>query len=325
MEGTRRHWGEYDPPDNGPAEVISSELAASLIQKGLKPVPLKLYQPCGYQEPTKIELPAECSAMDDTVLHTIKLLQYEKKMTALINHIQPQMRKISDMSEVQDLKPPVFPEQVEKKPLHTLKYPFGYMEIKSSPFTRGEPVSVPELNLTNTRLILRKAVAALFAHVGYDTTTQAVLDTMTDIAEDFILKFVNLLRIAVDQELTSGSTSFPDPVERVFAEMGLGSMLSLHTFYQQRVLMYHQRVLNDCLWLATRYSQLTESTVKQEVMIPSVKCKIENEDDVDDDVDVPEIHFPALGDGYAVDELQPSLEPGFQMLHSLEQEEQKVS
>ena len=38
--------------------------------------------------------------------------------------------------------------------------------------------------------------------------------------------------------------------------------------------------------------------------------------------DIPEIHFPALGDGYAADELQPSLEPGFQMLHSLEQEEQ---
>jgi hypothetical protein len=38
--------------------------------------------------------------------------------------------------------------------------------------------------------------------------------------------------------------------------------------------------------------------------------------------DIPEIHFPALGDGYSADELQPSLEPGFQMLHSLEQEEQ---
>jgi len=40
--------------------------------------------------------------------------------------------------------------------------------------------------------------------------------------------------------------------------------------------------------------------------------------------DIPEIHFPALGDGYSADELQPSLEPGFQMLHSLEQEEQCV-
>jgi hypothetical protein len=38
--------------------------------------------------------------------------------------------------------------------------------------------------------------------------------------------------------------------------------------------------------------------------------------------DIPEIHFPALGDGYSADELQPSLEPGFQMLHSLEQDEQ---
>lgn len=37
--------------------------------------------------------------------------------------------------------------------------------------------------------------------------------------------------------------------------------------------------------------------------------------------DVPEIHFPALGDGEG-EELQPSLETGFQMLQSLEQEAQ---
>lgn len=44
--------------------------------------------------------------------------------------------------------------------------------------------------------------------------------------------------------------------------------------------------------------------------------------ELEDDGDIPEIHFPALGDGDGVDELQPSLEHGFQMLHSLEQEVQ---
>lgn len=38
--------------------------------------------------------------------------------------------------------------------------------------------------------------------------------------------------------------------------------------------------------------------------------------------DIPEIHFPAMAEGDCVDELQSSLETGFQMLHSLEQEVQ---
>lgn len=43
-----------------------------------------------------------------------------------------------------------------------------------------------------------------------------------------------------------------------------------------------------------------------------------------DDSDIPEIHFPASGDGDGVDELQPSLEPEFQMLEMLEQEVQAI-
>jgi hypothetical protein len=39
----------------------------------------------------------------------------------------------------------------------------------------------------------------------------------------------------------------------------------------------------------------------------------------DDEDDIPEIHFPALGNGEASEEIQSTLEPGFQMLHNLEE------
>lgn len=40
-------------------------------------------------------------------------------------------------------------------------------------------------------------------------TCQYVLDTLTDVAEEYIQKFTRLLRIAVDQESMSGPTGFP--------------------------------------------------------------------------------------------------------------------
>lgn len=40
-------------------------------------------------------------------------------------------------------------------------------------------------------------------------TCQYVLDTLTDVAEEYIQKFTHLLRIAVDQENMSGPTGFP--------------------------------------------------------------------------------------------------------------------
>lgn len=40
-------------------------------------------------------------------------------------------------------------------------------------------------------------------------TCQYVLDTLTDVTEEYIQKFTRLLRIAVDQESMSGPTGFP--------------------------------------------------------------------------------------------------------------------
>jgi len=50
-------------------------------------------------------------------------------------------------------------------------------------------------------------------------------------------------------------------MERVFHEMGTGSMLSVHTHYTKQVLQYHERTLQACEELRDKYTRLTSPAV----------------------------------------------------------------
>lgn len=47
-----------------------------------------------------------------------------------------------------------------------------------------------------------------------------------------------------------------DPMERVFAEMGLGSVRGLHDYYQNNVIKRHQTLLDECQVLSLEYANL---------------------------------------------------------------------
>ncbi|XP_049798907.1 uncharacterized protein LOC126234258 isoform X1 [Schistocerca nitens] len=194
-------------------------------------------------------------------------------------------------------------------------YPFQDVPKYGSRFSLGRGYKSLNLGHKNVIKLLRKGIAVLLLHYGWQETSRETLDVLTDFAEEFFLKLTRLLRTAVDHQLETGTTGFPDVLERVLVEMGLGGIEGIVQDYQLRVLNYNNFVLGNCLRVMEEYKMLTQT--RQKDIISELVCKIEDEDG-----DVPEIHFPALGEGYAVDELQPSLEPGFQMLHSLEQEEQ---
>jgi hypothetical protein len=55
---------------------------------------------------------------------------------------------------------------------------------------------------------VEKCIDSVLIFISIDTC-QYVLDTVTDVAEEYIQKFTHLLRIAVDQESMSGPTGFP--------------------------------------------------------------------------------------------------------------------
>lgn len=319
MEHVGVHWGEMPESQNIRADMIPVELRNLLILKAMKPDPFKLHQPCK-QEDSLFEVPQECISMDSIVLHTIQLLQHCKTLQSLIRLAEEQSNE-SDPEVPKPLPPaPPVPEKPERIQSYEYNYPFRYMEKKFSTFSEGQGAPPPRLSANSAKKILQKSVATLFAHIGYDNTSQWVLDTMTDVTEEYVQKFTHLLRVAVDQESISGSTGFPDAVECVFYEMGVGSIRTLHGFYQTRVLKYHERKLQECNTLNDEYASL----LALPALRPANDCQIIRcgPSETVSEEDIPEIHFPALGDGYSADELQPSLEPGFQMLHSLEQDEQ---
>ncbi|XP_033611268.1 STAGA complex 65 subunit gamma isoform X3 [Cryptotermes secundus] len=320
MEHVAVHWGEMPESQNIGADTIPVELRNLLILKAMKPDPFKLHQPCK-QEDSLFEVPQECTSMDSTVLHTVQLLQHCKTLQSLIRLAEQSNESDSEVPKPLPPAPPV-PEKPERIQSYEYNFPLRYMEKKFSTFSEGQGSPPPRLSSNSAKKILRKSVATLFAHIGYDNASQCVLDTMTDVTEEYIQKFTHLLRVAVDQESVSGSAGFPDAMERVFYEMGVGSVRNLHVFYQMRVLKYHERMLRECNRLHDEYASLALPALRPANDCQIIRC---GSSETVNEEDVPEIHFPALGDGYSADELQPSLEPGFQMLHSLEQDEQLLA
>ena len=317
MEEIKEHWGEMKESEDAGPEPIHSDLMSLLILKGMKMDTLTVHQPCGKENEGLCKVSADCSKMDSTVLHTIQLIQQSKTLHELIEKAKQQIEQGNEVEfdgpQSLPLAPQV-PEQPERILKNSFSYPFRYMEKTFNSFSQGEGPPPFRLSANVAKKALRKSVGTILAHTGYDSTVYYILDTLTDIVEEYIKKLTLMMRTAKDQ----GAGAFPDIMERVFHEMGIGSITELHGFYRTRVIKYHESMLERCNALQDEYASMSLPVLRpvSEEIIRCDPSEVENEEDI------PEIHFPALGEGYSADELQPSLEPGFQMLHSLEQEEQ---
>ncbi|XP_054283787.1 STAGA complex 65 subunit gamma isoform X2 [Macrosteles quadrilineatus] len=302
-------WGEIPEPRNTEWDkVVPKEIGKLVILSAIKPELPKVKQPQPDEDADKvIVLGPEYSAMEENVLYTIKLLQHARQVAELLYIATSGEEEFNgDIKEC-----PPMPQAPVKELKCQESHPLHYLPKEETPFTLGTPMSVPSLGRDVTKEILFKTVATLCAHVGFSSGMQSSIQLLTDIAEDFLRRFTCLLRFAVDREELYGNSGFPDAMERVFHEMGLGSVVSLHDYYQTRVLKYRDKCKAECEDLLKKY-QVVAPTIKREPEdIVRFKTEISSEEDI------PEIHFPGTGEG---DELQSQLEPGYQMLHSLEQE-----
>ncbi|XP_071442162.1 STAGA complex 65 subunit gamma isoform X2 [Hetaerina americana] len=316
-----KHWGEYESLcDNSEEEVDFEEIDAYVDHKALTQDRLKLYLPYDEDEFGEIvQVPEECVEMDDRVVHTVKLLQHSRAMKELLSNAYAlQNGKGQGVNEDSKYlpEPPLFPDGPKKSSKLTVNYPFRYLEKEHSEFSEGVGIPPVTLSPAVARQVLRKVIATLLAHIGFETTTASVLEVLCDICSEYLQKMTKLMRVAADREAMTGTSGFPDIMERVFHEMGIGSVCSMHSFYQSRVIMYHARMVHTCQLLDEEYQTLRRSLCKDEESL--LRAKIDEDED-----NVPEIHFPAYGEGEGdVGMLQPSLETGFQMLQSLEQESQ---
>ncbi|KAK7795626.1 hypothetical protein U0070_000976, partial [Myodes glareolus] len=134
---------------------------------------------------------------------------------------------------------------------------------------KGEPVT--ELSWHSCRQLLYQAVATILAHAGFECANESVLETLTD--------FTKLLRSAVDREARLGQTPFPDVMEQVFHEVGIGSVLSLQEFWQHRIKDYHTYMLQISKQLSEEYERIVNPEKATEDTKP-VKIKEEPVSDI---------------------------------------------
>ncbi|XP_033216673.1 STAGA complex 65 subunit gamma-like isoform X2 [Belonocnema kinseyi] len=180
-------------------------------------------------------------------------------------------------------------------------------------FKKNYPTT--ELKSETARSLLKHSVMVLLAHIGYEKSSDVAVETITDVADFFLLRISRLLKLASEQD----DYGFPDAVERVLLESGVGGVEELHNYYQNTILRFEQRVRK----------KVEKAVEKQKLELDACNSKMEL-DEIASRFQFQE--FDRFGNVYEreVPTLQlldpdmgfpPSLDAGFQMLHSLEQDE----
>ncbi|XP_028928002.1 STAGA complex 65 subunit gamma [Ornithorhynchus anatinus] len=314
-----RYWGEI-PGSSTQANRGSFDL----LPRELRPVEVQdppLHQPSARRPrpPTMLDVPSEPCSL---TIHTIQLIQHSRRLRGLIAAAQAQQpqqpQQAQPQQQPQGQQPPTDgdgPEDGEPLPPRpgspplpddllppdgkTPRLPFQLRHSDpESDFYRGKGEPVTELSWNSCRQLLYQSVATVLAHAGFEFANESVLETLTDVAHEYCLKFTKLLRFTVDREARLGQTPFPDVMEQVFHEVGIGSVLSLQKFWQHRIKDYHSYMLQVSKQLSEEYEKIVNPEKASEDTKP-VKIK---EEPVND------ISFPIS------EELEGELAPGDQAL-----------
>eukprot|EP00062_Callorhinchus_milii_P023622 gi/632982666/ref/XP_007908261.1/ PREDICTED: STAGA complex 65 subunit gamma [Callorhinchus milii] len=254
-----KYWGEIPVSSNQP-----SRSSFDLLQREFRTVEVQdppLHQPSANKPrpTTMLDVPSEPCGL---TIHTIQLMQYNRRLRSLIataqSQQQPEGIKSEEMEPLPSLPslPPV-PDELLPTESATPKLSFQLKHSDpESDFYRGKGEPVTELSWTSCRQLLYQSVATILAHAGFESANESVLETLTDIASDYYFKFTRLLRFATDREARVGQTPFQDVMEQVFHEVGIGSVLSLQKYWQHRIKDYHSYVLQVSKQLAEEYEKL---------------------------------------------------------------------
>ncbi|CDQ72644.1 unnamed protein product [Oncorhynchus mykiss] len=251
-----RYWGEIP----GPAGAPPSRSSFDLLQREFRSVEMQdppLHQPSA-QRPrptTMLDIPSEPCSL---TIHTVQLCQHTRRLRSLLAAAQGKGLVPSEgggaggssrLEEGEALPPrpptpPAAPDDL--LPLDS-KAPWQPFQLchsdPESDFYMGKGEPVTELSWPSCRQLLYQSVATVLAHAGFESAQESVLETLTDLAHEHYLRLSRLLRTAADREARLGATPFPDVVEQVFHEVGIGSVLALQRFWQVRIKDYHSHML----------------------------------------------------------------------------------
>ncbi|XP_056424595.1 STAGA complex 65 subunit gamma [Hyla sarda] len=298
-----RYWGEIPVPAGQ-----ASRNSFDLLQREFRTVEMQeppLHQPSANRPraTTMLDIPSEPCSL---TIHTIQLIQHNRKLRGLIAAAQTQNQQPVEGIKVEESEPlpqrppsPALPDDLLPQDCKTPRLPFQLRHSDpESDFYRGKGEPVTELTYHSCRQLMYQSVATILAHAGFDSANESVLETLTDIAHEYCQKFTKMLRFNVDREARLGQTPFPDVMEQVFYEMGIGSVLSLQKFWQQRIKDYHTYMLQVSKQLSEEYEKIVHP---ERVSEDSKPVKIKEEPLTD-------ITFPIN------EELEGDLAPGDQSL-----------
>ncbi|KAL4624267.1 STAGA complex 65 subunit gamma-like [Arapaima gigas] len=254
------YWGEIPVPAAPP-----SRSSFDLLQREFRSVEMQdppLHQPSA-QRPrptTMLDIPSEPCSL---TIHTVQLCQHIRRLRSLLAAAQGQLpaegtAKLED-GDALPPRPPTPPLPEDLLPVDS-KGPLQPFQLRhsdpESDFYKGKGEPVTELSWPSCRQLLYQSVATVLAHAGFESAQESVLETLTDLVHEHYLRLSRLLRVAVDREAHLGSSPFPDVVEQVFHEVGIGSVLALQRFWQVRIKDYHSYMLQVSRELSEEYDRL---------------------------------------------------------------------
>ncbi|XP_045502235.1 uncharacterized protein LOC123699350 [Colias croceus] len=278
-------WGEFEEPE--PDEtVLQSVNFNPIIELGMQNIP---EIPITVKS-SPIELPKP-----NLITHTIELHAYARQLSAILEQTENSVFEGARLDALSLPNPPPEPDLINK---HVAVPPINFLPKEYCDFSLGKgPVILPFTPESHKRA-LRQCAAIGIGHVGIPTCTNTALNAVADALDFYLTNICKLMRTVADREAGGLKSGFPDIISKVFADLNVGN---LHEFYENRVVRYHSRIKAKCEDLRAQCETLALGDIA-----PQLKLE-----------EVPELHFPAALDSA----FTPSLEPGFQMLHSLEQEQ----
>nr|XP_015830924.2 STAGA complex 65 subunit gamma [Nothobranchius furzeri]XP_054586172.1 STAGA complex 65 subunit gamma [Nothobranchius furzeri]XP_054586173.1 STAGA complex 65 subunit gamma [Nothobranchius furzeri] len=278
-----QYWGEIPGPSGAPPSRSSFDL----LQREFRSVEMQdppLHQPSA-QRPrptTMLDIPSEPCSL---TIHTVQLCQHARRLRALLAAAQGQGQSSTSSeggSRLQEADPnlplrpptpPVVPDDLLPVDSKAPSQPFQLRHSDpESEFFKGKGEPVTELSWPSCRQLLYQSVATVLAHAGFESAQESVLETFTDLVHEHYLRVTNLLRVAVDREARLGASPFPDVVEQVFHEVGIGSVLGLQRFWQVRIKDYHTYMLQVTKDLSEEYERLVNpEKVLEDTKSPKIK------------------------------------------------------
>lgn len=302
----KKHWGEIPNQETNTTDDSFLPDVRGDIERSMNKFCLAEFDSDYHDERFQNE-EVTLDSMDPLIMYAITLHKHMNEMVRVA-----ELAIESDLIPPADVVPPIPPmPEVQKK--HTRNC-LNFISKEFTPFSLGEAELNPEISPAIVKQILSKSVATMFAHIGYETTSTSVLNVLVDVLSAFLKKIIYHLKLAQEDKENGKLDEFPNIVERVLVELGMGGVKGLHDYYQTRVIKYIGVLQRRCKELNKHYEDLlvrkTPSPDSKENKV--IRVHVEEEEDVIE-IDNPQVHLAIDGEvGFS------TLDAGYQLLSSLE-------